>query len=189
MRGIFEQLDWLTKRVNQICCLIENTLVGPPGPVGPPGGFGAYASYYSTETQTIDGENLPKSVTVNTTSFQNGISLSNGSEFTFINSGIYNIAFSFQAFNDSGGGSGKTMNIWFALNGSDISESNTSVSVDTNSPYKVPAWNFFINAQAGHYVQIKWTADNTQIQLLAEAEVPGVHPFTPSVIVTINQVG
>jgi hypothetical protein len=199
--GWYETLQLIKKQIKNICCrlkLIEdlNGIPGPPGPPGQdgadgqdgaPGGFGAYGSWYSTVDQiNIANGTLP--MTVNVVDFASGVSIVNGSEITFLNAGKYNIQFSAQFHNTGGGGSGTVVNIWFAKNLIAIPDSNTRITVNTNSPYVVAAWNYFVNANAGDYFQIYWTTDNANIILERENADP-IHPAIPSVIITVNQVG
>lgn len=202
--GLYEIIQNINKQIKNLCCqvkdLIENGgIPGPPGPQGEQGiqgekgdkgdtgGFGAYGSWYSTVDQinTVGGT---LAMTVNNTDFQSGVSIVGGSQITFAAAGKYNIQFSAQLNHRSGGGPGKHVDIWFAKNGNAIPFSNTRVDVDTNTPYQVAAWNFFVDAAAGDYYQIMWTTANDVIVLEQEA-VGSPHPATPSVIITVNQVG
>lgn len=202
--GLYDTLNYLKKQIKNICCklkLIEELegIPGPQGPPGPqgiqgqtgqtgaPGGFGAYGSYYSTVDQ-VNTEDGTLAMTVNNTDFQSGVSVVSGSRITMANAGKYNIAFSAQFHNTGGGGSGTVVNIWFAKNNNAIPDSNTRITVNTNSPYVVAAWNFFVNANAGDYFEIMWTTDNANI-ILERENASAIHPEIPSVIITVNQVG
>ena len=207
--GLYDTLNYIKKQIKAICCklkLIEELegIPGPPGEQGEqgepglngadgqdgaPGGFGPYGSWYSTVDQ-INTVNGTLAMTVNQTDFANDI-LINGitnSQITFVQAGKYNIQFSAQFHNTGGGGSGTIVNIWFAKNGTAIPDSNTRITVNTNSPYVVAAWNYFVNANAGDYFQIMWTTNNANIILERENADP-IHPAIPSVIITANQVG
>lgn len=127
----------------------------------------------------------------------NGVSItSNGTyptRITFTNPGTYNIQFSAQFHNTGGGGSGNTCNIWFRLNGSDLPNSDTKLTVPSNAPYVVGAWNFVETTTAGQYVEIIWSTDNANIILENEPAVTSppsafAHPAIPSVIVTVQQI-
>jgi hypothetical protein len=111
----------------------------------------------------------------------------NKTRITFANAGTYNIQFSAQLHNTGGGGSGTTVNIWFRLNGSDIANSDTKVTVNTNNPYYVAAWNLIQTVTAGQYIEMIWFTDNANIIL--ESEAAGVNnPAIPSVIITAQQI-
>lgn len=81
--GIFEQLDWLTKKVERLCCwvkeLVDNPTPGPPGPQGPPGPAGTltdayYAAFYSHVKQS-DGISVEQLMRFEITDFADGISI------------------------------------------------------------------------------------------------------------------
>lgn len=182
-QSLYDIITGINKQIKDLCCKIQ-TLKGDKGD---PGGFGAYGSYYSTVDQ-INTQNGTLAMTVNNTDFQSGVSVVGGSQITFASAGKYNIQFSAQLHHRSGGGSGKHVDIWFAKNGSTIPDSNTRVSVDSNTPYAVASWNYFVDAAASDYFEIMWTTTNASIVIEQEA-ANAPHPATPSVIITVNQVG
>ena len=149
------------------------------------------ASYYSTQDQTGTDGSI-QAHTLNVIGWENGIQLVDNSKIKFLHAGKYNIAFSDQWHHTGGGGSGNIVNIWLAKNGTAIEDTNTKVVVNTNNPYYVAAWNFFVNAVVNDYYQIMWSADTTTIKLEHEAgSGSGASriPSVPSVILTVNQVG
>ena len=154
------------------------------------GGNLAYGSFYSSLDQT-DGTTPHLMYCENNADF-NGVTMATGSEgtksrITFANAGTYNIQFSAQLHNTGGGGSGNTVNIWFRLNGSDIAHSDTKVTVPSNAPYVVAAWNFIVSVAATNYVELVYKSDNANIGF--EHEDAGANnPAVPSIIMTAVQV-
>jgi hypothetical protein len=132
---------------------------------------------------------------VGLTAEANGVSVaSNGTHLTritFANTGTYNIQFSAQFHNTGGGGAGNTVDIWFRLDGTNIPDSNTQLTVPSNAPFVVAAWNFVQTFTAGQYVEIMWATDNASIiieQVPAVLAPPYDAPAIPSVIITVQQV-
>lgn len=155
---------------------------------------GYYGSFYSSITQS-DGVNTPTLLYCENTADSNGVSMQLGtsnkkSRMTFANAGTYNIQFSAQAHHQGGGGSGGTINIWFRLNGSDIPNSDTRLTISSSSPYQVAAWNFIVTVTAGQYVEMVYSSDNANVEFLAEpsATSPVTHPAIPSIIMTAQQI-
>lgn len=151
---------------------------------------GYYGSFYSTTDQS-DGT-TPHLMFAENTADADGVSMETGTEstksqITFAHAGTYNIQFSAQLHNIGGGGSGNTVNIWFKLNGSDIDDSDTKVTVPSNNPYVVAAWNFIVSVAAGDYVEMAWLTDNANIILEYETSTAS-HPAIPSVILTAQQI-
>lgn len=151
---------------------------------------GYYGSFYSSTDQT-DGT-VPYAMFAESTADADGISMqlnadNKKSRITFDHAGTYNIQFSAQFHHTSGGGAGQTVNVWFRLNGNDIANSDTKLTVQSNAPYAVAAWNFIVSVAAGDYVEIMWLTDNANIILEHEA-VTANHPSIPSVIITAVQV-
>ena len=163
---------------------------GPQGATGLTGAGGAsgfYGSYFSNVDQTAAATNTAYAMTVNNVIGQNGISVVSGSQITFTSSGTYDIQFSAQFHNNGGGGGGNTVQIWFRKNGTDLPDSATRISVPTNNPYVVAAWDFMDNFSAGDNFQIMWSTDNTNIGIDHNTAVAPA-PNIPSVIITVMQV-
>jgi hypothetical protein len=151
---------------------------------------GYYGSFYSSVDQA-DGV-TPTAMACENTADADGITMelnasSKKSRMTFAHTGTYNIQFSAQFHNRGGGGSGNTVNIWFRLNENNIDNSDTKLTVPSNAPYIVAAWNFMISLAAGDYIEIIWFTDN--VNIVIEHEPPGVYsPAIPSIIMTAQQV-
>ena len=154
-----------------------------------------YGSFYDTTIQIASGVGQADAMMLNSTDVPatNGISIVNDSfgnptEITVTKASIYNIQFSAQ-LNRVGGGVLRQISIWLRKNGLNVTNTNTHISVQSNSNKVVAAWNFVISLNAGDNVQLMWSVEDIDIELLYEAEnllVP--HPATPSVILTITEV-
>jgi hypothetical protein len=150
--------------------------------------FAATASYYSTQDQTGTANSI-QAMTLNNTDWADGITLESNSHIKMTSAGKYNIAFSAQIRQ---GNSSGTMNIWLAKNGTAVANSNTKITVPSNNPYRVAAWNFFVDASAGDYYEIIWSSDSSTTVIEAETSTgtgTTLHPAIPSVILTVNQIG
>jgi hypothetical protein len=167
---------------------------GPTGSQGIPGAGGAlayYGSFYDTTDQT-GAVDTPTYMKYNTTDSASGVSIQNDGSgnptiIKIANAGIYNIQFSAQFHHKSGGGSGNTVDIWIRKGGVDVPETNTKLTVQSNNPYVVAAWNFFVNSSNGDEYQLMWATNNSSIQI--EYEIANsIHPAVPSIILTVQQV-
>jgi hypothetical protein len=145
-----------------------------------------YGSFYDTTTQTAAVGNTAYAMTFNSTDFANGVTMANSSHITMQHPGIYNIQFSAQL--DKTTASKSTVDIWLRKNGSDVDATNTAVTIAGSSAKVVAAWNFFTNAAANDYYQLMWSTDDTDTRILYAA-ANGVHPSTPSIILTVNKIG
>jgi hypothetical protein len=164
--------------------------VGADGADGADGGFGASASYHSRVDQGPQASaNLVQPFTFSTTDWETGILRVDNAKIKMLSAGKYNIAFSAQLYQTSNTG---TINIWLNKNGTPMEYTNTKVVVESNAPYKVAAWNFFVDAAANDYYEIIWSSSSvhTKIEYDAAQTINGnLHPEIPSIIVTVNQVG
>lgn len=153
-----------------------------------------WGTWYSTQTQTASLINTAYPITVNTAGdIFNGFYISgsdgstvSGSVIVIPKTAPYDFQFSLQIQNTGGGGSNSSVSIWFRKNGSDIPWSNTNVSVYSNSPYIVAAWDFMSKFNAGDKIELMWSTNHAGNQISAiTAAAPA--PETPSVIFTIME--
>ena len=147
----------------------------------------AYASFYDTTTQTGSANQI-EIITHNTIDFASGITLVSGSQITFTEAGIYSVISTMQFQQTSGGTA--TITGWYRLNGNDVADSATDLRLRGNGDRDLYAINYFINANAGDYIQFCWSSNDvdTQIVYTASRSNP-TRPAVPSVITTVNRVG
>ena len=104
---------------------------------------------------------------------------------------MYNLQFSAQfANNDS---QIQDVDVWFRKNGTDIPKSNSRFSINERhgsiDGHAIAALNFFVDLDAGDYVQIMWATTNIAVKLehIGTQSSP-TRPATPSVIATMQMV-
>jgi hypothetical protein len=153
-------------------------------------------SFYDNFTQTLTGgANVAVPVRLNTTdtSATNGISVvtdgTNLTRITVANTGVYNLLFSAQLANS--GGTGQTVDFWLRKNGAtaafNVADTTGKVVLQSNTNFAMAAWNYFIALNAGDYIYLMWTATSTNVTMV-NTVANAVHPASPSIIVTLNQV-
>ena len=150
---------------------------------------GSYGSFYSTVTQT-NVAGTARSMSLNITDITNGVSVSGSTDpfNTYIkvaNAGIYNIQFSAQV--DKSDAGADEIWIWLRKNGTNLTDTATSIKLTGNADHQVAAWNFFANAAANDYFQLMWYSPDANVRLHAEPAF-GVVPGIPSLIVTANRI-
>ena len=153
-------------------------------------------SFYDNFTQTLTGgANVAVPVRLNTTDAlaTNGISVvtdgTNLTRITVANTGVYNLLFSAQLANSGGGA--QTVDFWLRKNGAtaafNVADTTGTVVLQSSTNFTMAAWNYFIKLDAGDYIYLMWTATSTNITMV-NAVANAVHPASPSIIVTLNQV-
>jgi hypothetical protein len=150
---------------------------------------GYYGSFYDTTTQVVSSAGANAAMMFNSTAESNGVIIDPvaNTHVKVLYTGTYNFQFSSQFHNTGGGGSGTLATVWFAVNGQRIANSATYITVNTNSPYVVAAWNLVLTLNANDYLQMYWSVDNDHIVM--EYLAPTVNfPASPSVILTAQQV-
>jgi hypothetical protein len=152
-----------------------------------------YGSFYSTTTFTPAVINTAYAITFNKTYLR-----ADGSELVYgvyvdpvvtsriyvDNIATYNFQFSAQLKNISG--SGHSIFIWPRINGVNIDDSATQVTLGAGSnAASVAAWNFVLNLQAGQYFELIYSANSLNVTIpyvAASSPVPAI----PSVILTVT---
>ena len=143
-------------------------------------------SFYDTQTQTTLA-NTPTPMRIRNNALANDCSIVDFTKITTNQTGVFNVQFSAQLYRTSGG-TNAHVDIWFALNGVNIDNSNTRITIANNSHYIVASWNFVLAMSENDYIEIMWMPSVSTIQLQMEEEQP-LHPATPSVIATFNRIG
>jgi len=143
-----------------------------------------HASYYDTTTQTN-----PVADAVNLMLFNSVISeydIRRGiptSKIYVADRGIYNFQFSAQL--DKTGGSASAVYIWPRVNGVNLPNSATKVTIDGPNSEIVAAWNFVLVLDANDYFELAWQSSDTDVVIRQEAASGNV-PEIPSIILTVT---
>ena len=145
-----------------------------------------YGAFSDTTTQVAASINTAYAMTFNTTDSSNGVSIgSPTSRLVVANQGVYNIQFSAQ-FDETSGGAANVY-IWLRKNGTNVPNTASTIAIQGTAARLVAAWNFVIQLEATHYVELMWATDDTSVRILA-ASSTSVWPAIPSVIATVTQV-
>lgn len=146
-----------------------------------------FGSYYDTTTQqNLLGTNL---ITFNSIATAYNTTIGSPTSRIYVTeTGIYNIQFSAQL--DKTGGGPDPIYIWLRINGKDVPNSASKVVVNGPNDEKIAAWNFVVQLQSNDYVELAWSSlDATMhIEAILASTVAPVHPYVPSVILTVTWV-
>jgi hypothetical protein len=165
---------------------------GSTGSTGAGGALGYYGAFSDFTTQQNANTNFGYAVHLGNTDESNGVSITGASNtrVTVAHAGTYNFQFSLALHNTGGGGSGTIVTIWLRKNNVDVANAATDITVNTNSPYVVPAWNFVQTLNANDYLELIWATENTNIviEYVPPSEQTNGSPGIPSAIVTLTPV-
>jgi hypothetical protein len=163
---------------------------------GPQGGRHVntpYGAFQDLTDQSV-AANTATAMTFDTTDFSNGIRLGKtGSPSTskiYVDyDGLYNLQWSGQFQNTDT--QIHDASVWVRKNGVDIAGTTGYVSVPNKhggvNGHGIDAWNYFIEMNAGDYVELWWSATNTAITLQTyPAGVTPTRPTTASIVVTVT---
>ena len=149
-----------------------------------------YGAFSSNQDQSTTA-NTATLMTLNTTDFSNGITISS-SKITTTVAGTYNLQFSAQFQNTDN--QIQDISIWLRQNGVDIPGSTGFISIPAHksaSPgqeaHEIIGWNYYVQMQANDYIEIYWstTLASVTIQHYPASTGP-VRPSTQSVVATLS---
>ena len=149
-----------------------------------------HGAFHDSTDQVAASTTVATAVTFNTTDISNGVTLSNSSRLNVADSGVFNIQFSIQLKNTTN--DSHDVDIWFRKNGTNVDNSNSRyhppARKSTGDPsHMIAALNFFIELDAGDYVEIIYKVDNVNVTLehFAAGSSP-TRPAVPSAIATVS---
>lgn len=153
-----------------------------------------YGTFSDTATKTPAAIYTPYAITFNTTDSANGFTRgSPTSRIVATQSGYYNFQFSLQL--TSASASAKKIWIWPRINGVDVANSNSEITVQGANTVMVPSWNWALSLNASDYFEIVYAVEDTNIQIIALPAQTGAtgtasfaRPAVPSIILTVVQV-
>jgi hypothetical protein len=146
-----------------------------------------YGAFSSDQDQTAVA-NTATLMTLNTTDFANGVSISS-SKITVATAGIYNLQFSAQFSNTDS--AFQDVYIWLRQNGVNITGSTGFISIPNRHAgtdgHSIVGWNYFLNMAENDYVEMYWSVPNiaVTIQHLPASGTP-TKPSTQSVVATMS---
>jgi hypothetical protein len=148
--------------------------------------YGAFSDF-TDQTTTVNTATL---MTLDTTDFSNGVSVVANSKITVEYAGIYNLQFSVQLQNLDN--APQDVFIWLKQNDADITGSTGLVGLPARKSAGVPfhdikGWNYFLNMNAGDYVQIYWSTTNADVTIQTyPASGTPTKPSTASIVATLS---
>jgi len=147
-----------------------------------------YGAFQSGVDQTATA-NTATIMTFNVTDYSNDVSMVSSSKITVVNSGVYNLQWSGQFENADT--QLHDASVWIRVNGTDVVGSNGLISVPNKhggvNGHTIAAWNYFVQLNAGDYVQLMWSTDDAQVSLqYYAAGTSPTRPTTASVIATLS---
>ena len=161
--------------------------------LGTGGGGGKYVRFpYGAFQSGVDQTTTANTATImtfNVTDYSNDVSMVSSSKITVVNSGVYNLQWSGQFENVDT--QLHDASVWIRVNGADVVGSNSLTSVPNKhggvNGHTIAAWNYFVQLNAGDYLQLMWSTDDAQVSLqYYAAGVTPTRPTTASVIATLS---
>ncbi len=151
-----------------------------------------YGAFSSSLDQLAASTGSTYVVEFTSTDASSGVYLSNSSRLNVRNYGIYNVQFSLQLANTTN--DSQYADVWFRKNGTDVANSASRFGLparkSTGDPsHVIGSVNFFIELNAGDYIQIAGAVSDLGVSLEHYAADTGLpRPAIPSVITTVQYI-
>jgi hypothetical protein len=148
-----------------------------------------YGAFQSHSTQTLTTINTPTLVTFDVTDYSEATYYTAGNGIHVDHNGVYNVQFSVQLTNDDT--RAHDYAIWLRIDGVDVPWTSSVATVPSKHGgipgYYVLAANFFVQMQAGEYLEFWWAANDLAVTMnaLPPITTPFVNPGAPSVVATV----
>ena len=148
-----------------------------------------YGAFQSLVDQTAATANTAYAMTMDTTDFSNGVTLSNSSRMNVKNTGLYNFQWSGQFENTDS--QDHDVRVWIKVNGTNLTGSTGFFAVPSKhgavDGRALVGWNYYLSLNANDYIELWWETDNILVSLQAYAAGTN-YPSTASLITTINYI-
>lgn len=150
-----------------------------------------HGTFYSSVTQAIANIANVQAIALEKHSDVHGFTHSttvNNSRIYVPWTGSYEVIFS--GISDLSGAPGnKHIEVWLAIDGAAVADSNTRVEIANATQEMTVAVSFILDVTAGEYISFQTWGDATTVEWLATAAAAGpTRPAVPSVIITVNMI-
>jgi hypothetical protein len=143
-----------------------------------------YGTFFDTTDQTAAAPDTAYAITFNNTDLSAGVFLGTPTSRIYVDRpGAYNFQFSLQL--SSTNATTKNVYLWARINGVDVANSATRITLKGSNEEYVAAWNFVLKLNTGDYFQLMWATSNINVQILADPAT-AFCPAIPSVIMTVS---
>ena len=167
----------------------ESVILFAPASAAANADYMPYGSFQSLADQTIATANTAYAMTLDTTDYSNGVTLSNSSRMNVKNTGIYNFQWSGQFENSDS--QDHDARVWIKVNGTNLTGSTGFFAIPSKhgsvNGHALVGWNYYLSLNANDYIELWWETDSTTVSLQTYASGAN-YPSTASLITTMNYI-
>jgi len=167
----------------------ESVILFAPASVAANTDYMPYGAFQSLVDQTAGAANTAYAMTMDTTDYSNGVTLSNSSRMNVKNTGIYNFQWSGQFENTDS--QDHDVRVWIKVNGTNLTGSTGFFAIPSKhgsvNGHNLVGWNYYLSLNANDYIELWWETDSTTVSIQAYAAGTN-YPSTASLITTMNYI-
>jgi hypothetical protein len=143
-----------------------------------------YGSFYSLSTQTVVAVSTPLAIVAEFTSISKGV-IYDGTKLKVAVNGIYKIGYSVQL--DKSGGSVSTCIFWIRLNGNNVANTGSEITINGQQSETFPFVEFILELKSTDYLE--FCILSPDITMAATYFGAGSnYPAIPSIIVNVEKI-
>ena len=145
-----------------------------------------YGSFLRLADATVSAANTATALQWDTVRIEYGVELDGGnpSRIYCRQSGLYKFAVALQLTSSSA--SQKNVWIWFRKNGTDIANTATITTLETNNSNNAPSKTLTFSMEKDDYIEVYWAADNTNVTMNFTAAT-AFSPATAAAFLEVTQ--
>jgi len=146
-----------------------------------------YGGFYSNVSQTVTAANTATALTFNGTEYSNSVSVGTPtSRIVIATAGLYVIDVDMQF--SKANASTSTVDFWFRRNGTDITNSASTVTLSGNNVRVATAHTLLEEVAVNDYFEIMMSSPDSQMQVTATGtQTSPTRPAAPSVLLTVTR--
>jgi hypothetical protein len=169
----------------------DSVIVFVPASAAANADYMPYGAFQSFVDQTVATANTAYAMTLDTTDYSNGVTISNSSRINVKNAGVYNFQWSGQFQNTDT--QEHDASVWLRKNGTNVVGSTGFIGIPSShggiDGHIVVGWNYFLELAANDYIELYWSSPSTNVSLqFYAAGTSPTRPTTASLIATMNLV-
>lgn len=145
-----------------------------------------YGKIIKTSDQSPAAANTAYAITMDSVVIGNGVVIGTPSSRIVVpESGLYDVSVNYQITSTSA--SDKDVYFWFSVNGVNVPNSTSAITLSKNNEFKQVSKSDFFSLNKNDYIELMWASNSTNITL-DSIPAPLFAPVTPSVTVCVKQI-
>ena len=147
-----------------------------------------HVAFYRTLSASAPADNTATMVSFDTVGISNNaFATLSGTRIYATQDTTFNVDYTYQFYNQGGGGSGDLVSVWIAKNGTSVPYSASQIHVPTNGRDVSYSGGMYVPMLSGQYIELCWATDNSSAIYAHTQGATAVVPAVPAVKCEIHR--